>query len=445
MAETNALAGLYPQPPAQAQNILTDPSKALGLLGQVNALTLQGQQIRANQGVEDLYKGAIGPDGTPDNALVMSRVPNLGVRSMEGASTLQAQEGQRIQNVTAQLQQDASRRSILDSVIGALPPNATHDQVAHAVTSLSRKYGPDVIPSRMINSTLNDLRDPKVRAERIAAARDRVLGPTGLASPIEGPPSPTGEKQTTTMGGFLRGGSSTPLPGEVTPPAAPVSAFPTMKTTLPAGSDKSIALSQEHLARAGNFGQEIFPWQQALDKLKNLGAGGTGPGSKGRQEFESFLYSASPAISQMLGVDPQKVKNYAEAEKYLTNATQQRAASFGAHTDLGLSTALTGSPSVHINDLAAADVTRAAIGLRRMEHVQTLANASDPVNYASNISKFAAKQNPAAYMIDVMTPEQVARLNSTLKGPERDKFNKSLALAIKYGVVTPPGGNNAQP
>lgn len=439
MADVNSL---YPQPVAPQSNILSDPAKVVGLIGQLNTNALFQQTYDARAKMGEAYKNAIAPDGTVDHPALMRGAAGAGFLAPEAVTAAQSQEAQRIQNETAKLQQDTVRRGIVDNFLGTLPPNATDDQVKHGLTVLSRHYGVDVLPSRVLNGAARDLSDPTVRAERIAAARDRAIGAPGLASPIEGAVTPIGEKQTTTVGGFLRGGAPAPAP-EPAAPAAPQSAYPTMKTTLPAGSEKSIATMQEHLARAGNFGQEIFPWTQALEKLKSLGAGGTGPGSKGRQEFESFLYSASPAISQMLGVNPEKVKNYAEAEKYLTNATQQRAASFGAHTDLGLSTALTGSPSVHINDLAAADVTRAAIGLRRMEHVQTLANSKDPANYTANTAKFAASQSPAAYMIDVMTPEQISRLNTTLKGAERDKFNKSLALAIKYGVVTPPGASNA--
>lgn len=433
MADWNAL---LPAAPAASSNILSDPMKAIGLLNALNQNTLQQQEISSRSGIENLYKGAINPDGTPDNALLMSRLPTLGVKSIEGASALQGQQIQRNTQQEQLLKIGETSRAITNTVVGSLNPNATPDELTRALTIARRNFDPNVLPSSTINQTISDFRNasPEDRSRMITDAQRQSVGAAPLSDTQE-TTSPTGQRGLRSRGGIIE--DTAPITG------APKLQYGTVPTSLPAGAEKSVGILQEHLARAGNFGQDIFPWQQALEKLKALGPGGTGPGSKGRQEFESFVYSASPAIAQMMGVNPEKVKNYAEAEKYLTNATQQRANSFGAHTDLGLSTALTGSPSVHINDLAATDVTRAAIALRRMEHVQTLANSNDPANYTANAAKFAASQHPAAYMMDVMTPEQISRLNTTLKGPERDKFNKSLALAIKYGVVSPPSGGNA--
>lgn len=243
--------------------------------------------------------------------------------------------------------------------------------------------------------------------------------------------------------GGIPGGPSANLGGNVIVQgpsiiAPPVAAGPA--AGLPLGSEKSAEVLQGDLARARNFGQEIVPWQQALEKLKLLGPGGTGPGTQGRQEFQSFLFALAPTVSRWAGVDPEKIKNYAEAEKYLTQATQSRAAGFGAHTDLALSQAITGNPSVKINDLAATDVTKVAIALRRMEQVQTLQNAAHgPVDYTKKAAEWATKQDARAYAIDLMPPEQLKKLQKDLKGAERAKFNASLKAAIESGVVAPPG------
>lgn len=208
----------------------------------------------------------------------------------------------------------------------------------------------------------------------------------------------------------------------------------------PPGTEKSAAIMQDDLARARNFGQEMAPWQQALEKLNTLGKGGTGPGSKGRQEFQSFLFALAPDIARWSGVSPDKLQNYAEAEKYLTQATQSRAQGFGAHTDMQLATAISGNPNVNINQMANVDVVKMAIALRRMEQAQTLHSAkSGPVGYTESSAKWAGTQDPRAYAIDMMDAKQLKKLDETLKPgtPERRKFNASIKAAIDAGVISP--------
>ena len=198
------------------------------------------------------------------------------------------------------------------------------------------------------------------------------------------------------------------------------------------------------LASAGNFGQEIFPWKQALSSLEALGPGGTGPGSSGRQQMESYMYALAPTLSTWLpGVDPTKLKNYDEFNKYITQATQQRANSFGPTTDMQLATAITGSPSAHINDLANKDVIKATMALKGMQYaqIQDSARTGGP-NYAMTKSAWAAQQDPRAYAMamGLVPPSEIANLKKTLKGVDRDKFNRSLQSAINSGIaVSPPG------
>jgi len=217
---------------------------------------------------------------------------------------------------------------------------------------------------------------------------------------------------------------------------------PSVAFTPPLGAQESSNVMQADLARAGTFSDDLYPLNQALDLAKKLGPGGMGPGSKGRQEFESFLYGLAPSL-----VPPEmrdKIKTYAELEKYLINNASQRAQNLGPHTNDGLAAATTGSPNVHINDLAGVDLIKAQIGLRRMEHVRTLENSKKgPVAYLGEKSKWGVNQDPRAYMIDMMTPEQVKKLHDSLKGEDRKRFNNSLRAAIESGVVAAPEAQSA--
>ena len=151
-------------------------------------------------------------------------------------------------------------------------------------------------------------------------------------------------------------------------------------------------------------------------------------------------------IARWTGVDPEKISNYSEVEKYLTQGLQGRAANFGAHTDMQLATTASGSPNVHITDLAGVPLIKATIAMRRMEQAQILENSKfGGPQYTDEAGKWAVRQDPRAYMLDMLPPEQVKQLQTTLKGPERARFNASLRAAIRSGVVTPPGTAPAAP
>lgn len=441
----DSIAGLYPQPQQPQGALLGDPSKLYGFIAAAQA----AKQFAAKQALGNAYQGALKPDGTVDLGKVAQTLkddPNAGFVLPEATSNMLAQHGQMISNDTAAFDQFAKQNGFAQQwiVSRANDPNPTPEKLLNDAVTLSRNTDPRVMPSSVINSVIGSiLSDPGGIRAGLNNVRNRVIGAGAATAPIQGPPTAAGAPTTMPLGA-----TGQTQPG-ATPPAIPGQVV----TGNPPGTPESTALMQGDAARAGNFGQEIYPWQQALQKIQALGPGGLGPGSKGRQDFESFLYAAAPGLSTMLGVNPQKIENYAEAEKYLTNATQQRAAGFGSHTDMQLATALSGSPNVHINDLAAENVTKAAIALRRMEHAQYTMNSgatvNDPlsgaqkpggaVNYAANKAAWAASQDPRAYAIDMMTPAQVTGLQKTLKGAERAKFNASLDAAIKSGVITPPG------
>jgi len=193
-------------------------------------------------------------------------------------------------------------------------------------------------------------------------------------------------------------------------------------------------MMQADLARESSYGQDIVPLTKALALAQKLGPGGMAPGSKGRQDFESFMYGLAPQLVPAAMQD--KIKNYAELEKYLTNNASQRAQNLGPHTNEGLATAVTGSPNVHINDLAGIDLIKVQLALRKMEHAQVLqaAQGGGP-NYTANKSGMAPQFDPRAFAIDTMSPDEIQKLQTTLKGPERARFNRSLKAAIDAGVI----------
>lgn len=289
------------------------------------------------------------------------------------------------------------------------------------------------LPAREILDMVGPSSDPARLRERLMQLY-QMANPATVAESVGGTPTEAGEPTVIPRGQQMRAARGMPsAPGQRTAPGGG------LVTGLEPGSEKSAATMQEDLQRARNYGQDIVPLTKARDALKSLGPGGTGPGSKGRQVLEEFAHAISPTVARWAGVDPDKIKNYGEFEKYTTQAIQNRAAGFGAHTDQQLAATVSGNPNVNMNDLTNAEVIDVLIALRRMEQAQALAaSKGGAANYTKNAARIATELDPRAFAIDIMKPDQLRNL-SKLKGKDLEKFNRSLALAYESGVLKRPG------
>ncbi len=297
----------------------------------------------------------------------------------------------------------------------------------HWAVGVSRNADPRALPSSVINAQVAAIiNDPHGIKAALTSLQNRLMGAGGAASRTQAPPGPGGRPQTMPLGGAGYGAGAMP-------------------TGLAPGEAESAQTRQRDLERAKGFGQEMFPWEEALgaaDKLEaKYGKGYFAPGSKGRQEFESFFYGIAPTLASW-GFGEDKLKDYAKADKYLTQAVQQRAAGFGVHTDQGLATTISGSPNVSVNDLAVKDVIKASMALRRAEHIQTLtsAQAGGP-KYNEASAQWPATHDIRALTLDKLDPEARTKLLGSLKKgtPEYEKFNRTLGEAYATGVMTRPG------
>ena len=96
----------------------------------------------------------------------------------------------------------------------------------------------------------------------------------------------------------------------------------------PLGNQESTGAMRDVKSREANYTHEITPWNEALKDVQKLKSKGFefGPGAKGRQEFQSFIQSLTPETAAKYGVDKEKLRLFADAAKYLTQATNERAA-----------------------------------------------------------------------------------------------------------------------
>lgn len=425
-----------------AGNQVMSPMSIMQMLGAANQIKLQQQEINARNGIAGAYAGNPSPN--------LSTLAN-------GAGYMAPQViGQAQSNITTQLTNQKAQQTYLQSTLGSLASmqNPTMRDVNNWAVNVARNTN---APPKMIQELVDGARavgnDPVALKKYLATQGIFALG-TGALAGTQGPPTLAGAPTQISTGEAIqrRAGVVPPAGGVVPSSSQPMSLAPgqTGMQTAPApgfthAAEASGALMGAARARAANFGADIYPLTQSLSALERLGKTGTGPGTDEINTIKSFLQSN---LNWLPGVkiDPNSIKDFDEAKKYLTQAAGSRAAAFGHGTDQALSTALTANPNMHISNLAAVDLTKATIALRRMEQAQTLQAdrlGVQPGQFATWAARWATNVDPRAFMVDLMNRKQLENLQKTLKTPkERARFNNSVQMAIDNGIITRPGGEH---
>lgn len=220
------------------------------------------------------------------------------------------------------------------------------------------------------------------------------------------------------------------------PMTGPVASGPPIGAEAGAQAAQQASAQQLQTARADVAASQgrILGLQNAQKALSNTT---TGPGTEQLNTIKSFLNTNAPGFAAAVGIDPNQIKSYDEANKYLTQYTLNRANSLGPLTGDKLSAAIAGSPNTHINQLAAGDLLKVNIALERMQQAGTLAfnkTGQPPGNYSQFISNWSHSVDPRAFMLDQLTGAERAALNKTLSSTEKVQLNNGYTAAASNGI-----------
>ena len=270
--------------------------------------------------------------------------------------------------------------------------------------------------------------------------------PAALVGPNGAPP----------QGGAPAGQSQAPAPSYGTPAPMVTGLGPGQQAGLDAAGKASAAQwadlqnSVGGTAAGGGSAGRIYMLQHGQDLLQRLGPTGTGPSSPQTQAFASYIQSLPGIgpIASSLGIDPQRIASYDEANKVLTAYASARAGARGGTTDSQLATTLSSNASTHISNLAAQDVVKANIGLERMDQAQAQAfqNEKDPASGQAltpdQFSNFSAdwnnKMDPRAFVADQLSPQQFASTVNGMAPDEQTKFKQTFNTAVNNGWMSRP-------
>jgi hypothetical protein len=394
MADVASPNALYPAPPQQAPastNLLANPAQAVGIMNGLQDFRLKQQQFDA--------------------------------LSQQPAASLQ---GQNISNATAEMQQQEMASRAVSRIMGgylAGIPKPSSDDVRSAAAFAARslpnvavKY-PDIISAASETGRKNP-----------GLLINSGLSPEGQSGEVPGGPGP-GNAPT-----IIKTPASNMGIGRVTGAAPGIVEAQTH--TAQRSSDAYSSASEA----AGAYGQRINPLRQAIPILEGMKETDIGPISEKWNDIKSTAVNLG--AGPLLGIDPEKIKDVNELKKYFNQYSVQAGATLGPHTNDGLAAAVTSNPNIHMDRLSALDLSKVALGVERMRQAAVLEfNAkvdrgqADPSQFNKFMTDWGTKQDPRAFVYDLMTKEQQEKIKKGLPPEELKKIRNGMNIADRHGLL----------
>ncbi len=186
-------------------------------------------------------------------------------------------------------------------------------------------------------------------------------------------------------------------------------------------------------AAANRSGERLFQLDKALQALQGAT---TGRGSEALNNFKSYLQTVG-----IPGLDVDKIKDYDEASKYLTQYATGQASKFGSGTDQQLAATLSGNASTGISNLAAQDVVKANIGLELMRQAQLQAfneSGLTPAQYQKFSTQWNKEQDPRVFIWDILSKDQKQKAFDSMSEGKRKQFSERYNAAYRNGWLRRP-------
>lgn len=466
----------------QAQAPAFNPLQTVSQLQALQNAQNQNKLFQARQAAGQDYQGAIGPDGQVNqNAFLQALAGDRAAAPMaqEAGGNSLVQRGQQISNTAANLGVTQSYAANLRKVAGTVPalgngqPDLPSTLAAIKAGADAGLYPADFAASiagdgaklatfakaaaisgdaganaegAMFGNPTQISTGGAIKSERVNSVIGDVTPMTGAGANIPVTMTPGEKASRVPFVGADGSLHSAPVADLATPTGAPTPAGHNLQTGLAPGVAEGAAQ-----AAAGAAAQLTAARQDAASSSQRLNAlrtalhglqsSNTGPGTNETNNIASFLQSQVPfGLAKILpGVDPTKIKNYDEANKYLTQYAAGTAAQYGPGTDAKLATAANGNASTHISNLAAQDVVKVNIGLERMKQAQLQAfdqSGQPPQNFGAFSSNWNRTTDPRAFMLDQMPAKDRAAMLSSMKPAELQAFRNSVRTAIGTGVLS---------
>jgi hypothetical protein len=411
------LSSLYPQPPAAAQpNALAsgDPSKVLGLIGQMNGL----QTFQAQQAAGQAAQSAIGPDGRYDptvNALAIRNNPAAALVAPEAIQGILARQGQQIEQTRAQAQ-DAT--SLFGSISNMEKPTALD---VHKAAALAAAQYPNLPPSVISGISNHILNDPAGIKHAATTIQNMAIGAAGTASRTAGPPTAGGAPTSQPLGAANYAG------------AQPVGNAP--------GEEDLLKSPAERAARLQSSASTTQQYHADLDNLKQL--------SKTLQiggptvEIEKKLNQLGSRFGLSGTMTPDQLKSVEEFDKIANQISLNQSQNFHG-SDAGLHTVVGANPSSSMSTYGREGVidmlqgNQDAIDTTRRAWLRARANGAPASSYDQFAEQIGQTLDPRVFQFNRMDRSNQQKFLSNMPPEDVAAFEEKFKTAIANKWVQPP-------
>lgn len=359
------------------------------------------------------------PDaGGVDTSIYKNQPDPLGTASKVFQLLNTSAQNQLLQTATKQRALELQQSQANDLLTSVAPlinkPGITQAEVKATLADRARQLGIDALPVYNIAAQRYSGPDWQNNLKLDAARAVGVPGITARTPTIDSKGAGTSVPETSVIG--------KPLPTTLGPGATAAAST--------AGAKSGEILGNEATNQT-DYRRQVFPLEQAIPALEKLGKTGTGPGTDEFNQIKSFLQSAG-----IPGLDVNKIKNFDEAKKYLTDWVR---ANGDTSTNDKLAASFSSNASVHISNAAAVDVAKSALAIRRMKYMQLqeFYNTGLPADqFTQWASKWNASHDPRAFGFDHMTVDQRKAILKSLPAAKRAQFMLDVDAADKAGVLS---------
>jgi hypothetical protein len=391
-------SALYPQPPQQQPSLLSDPMRMIQGLSALQEFQLRQRQFPALA-------------AQPGASLEQTRV---------GIETA------RIQQQTALMEQQSAARNILGRIISQKVLAMDHEPTPEELYNLT--------PEVARTAPTIQQRYPRMVHELMDSVRTHPRGPKYGAALLAG--STLDPAQATAMSPTIG-----PMGEETSIPQAQAitrAATGGVTTAWPPGAQQAVAEQQR---TSGSYRERINPLVSSIPILEKMGEGDIGPLTEEFNVAKKSLQSLG--LGTLAGIDPEKIKNYDELQKYMVQYASRAAQGLGPHTNEGLLTAVTGNPNLKMSQASALHLSKVNLGIERMQQAlwhEFMSQVHSGKEAIWRWPQWKAEHNqdlvPSAFVYDIMGPEEQAALERGITDPaQRRKWQASHDLADRHGLI----------
>lgn len=405
------------------------PTGVAGLVNSINQSRLFQQTFDARQAVGDAYRDSTDPTtGAIDQQALTARLARSGFGAGEALH-------QGTANTAAQFELQAKQNQYLRDSIGTIAdmPNPTKADLARVGVGIARNL--PSMPVERIQTFIDQApENPRELKKYLVTQKNLAVGPTALLPSVPG----TVNSRTGVAPAVSTGQANYQNVGVGEGESAG------RTTTLPPGTPEAMTgaahMYNDAVAAAGKYGQRVNPLRQAIPIMEHMKETDMGPLSERWNDIKSSAVNLG--AGPLLGIDPENIKNTNELKKYFNQYSSQAAATLGPKTNDGLATAVTSNPNMKMDKLSATELAKVALGVERMQQAGVLEfnnlvsyGKKQPSDFGKFMVDWGTKQDPRAFVYDLMSKEQQDKLKKTLPPAELNKIRNGMNIADRHGLL----------